>query len=126
MTRRQHGERRSIHNPQSLDPNDLRMRINDRHRVVNLAHPTRTRGVPILVRALHDVLQDTLVARDIRARHVLWSDQNGLHGLRVEETSGSFEGLHGELAVRWVRELIGVHERKVSGGVGCDVDVASG
>lgn len=114
MPRRQQRKRRRIHNPQSLHTDNPRMRIHNRHWIIHLPHPTRTRRMPILIPSRHDILQNRLVTSDIRAGHG-FLDDDGCHGLRVEEGARALERLDGEFAICGVREVVWVDEGQVAG-----------
>ena len=124
MSRRQQRKARSVHNPQAFHPNNPSPRVNNSHSIVPPTHPARARSVPVLETVLHDILQDILIACNVQAgacflHHVRF------HGLGLEERARALEGLHGELAVCGVGELVWVYGGGVAGGVGGDVDPAA-
>lgn len=57
--------------------------------------------MPVLETGRLYVLQNRLVAGDIRARDRLF-DRDRLHGLRLEEGTSTHESLHSDFTVRWV------------------------
>jgi hypothetical protein len=125
MSRRQQRKTRRIHHPQPLHTNHPRPRVNHSHRIVFLAHPTGTRSVPVLIAALHDVLQYVFVTSDVSAWHYFFDDDR-CHCFRLEEGARALERLHCDFAVGGMGEVIWVHDGEIEGGVGGDVHPASG
>lgn len=120
MSWRQQRKARRIYNPQSLHTNNSSLRVYHRHSVIPPAHATRTRSVPILVAAFHDILQDIFVAGDIRARHDFF-DCHGFQCFCREERTSASEGLDCDFAVGGMGEVVWVNDRGIERGVGSDV-----
>lgn len=126
MPRRQERKRRSIHNPQSLDPNHPRLRVHYRRRIVPSPHSVRGRRMIDRVRIPPQILTDLRLCADIRARERFGANHNALQRPSAKDLPRTPESLHGEIQVARVAQQVGVHEGVGGGGGAVDGDGAAG
>lgn len=127
MPRRQKRKTTRIHHPQIADPPHPRPRIQHRARVAAVPHLTRAAGVEDGTEALSDEGQDLRIRRDARARagEVFPANEEGTHGLGLEEGAGAFVAGDGDGLVGGVCEPVWVDDGGVPGVGGGDGDGAA-